>query len=101
MDFWIFVVVCRRLTTRQVFTQLISNLKLELVVVINVLEHIVYSCLEVLDLAVILSQTFPSICDQFLHLLLLRSQIVYQKPKIGIDFIETPQVLIHLIGLLP
>ena len=71
----------------------------ELLKVVDVSGHVVNWSFEILNFSFVRWNLRTGFLDQLGHLFLARAQVVDQVAQISIDFIESFQALVHLVGV--
>ena len=66
--------------------------------VINRLNHVVNCVLEPLYIKFILANSVPVARDDLSHLVLACSEVRHREPKLAVDHVERPQLVVHFVS---
>jgi hypothetical protein len=80
-----------------IFIQTIVNCKLELTKVVDILDYPVDSCLEALDVVLVVPDLLSALAVELLDLLLLISELIHYKTKLQVDCVIPSQRSVHLV----
>lgn len=98
LDLWVDINALRLLVL-DVFDQVLVHGNLQGVVFVDVLDHAVYSVLEVVDVHPVVANEVSVLHNHLLHGLLTGAEIVNHETKLGIDRVILPQFFVHLVRL--
>lgn len=77
--------------------EFLSDELLQFLWVVNRLNHVVNRVLKPLDVELILANSVPVPRYHFSHLILSGSQVRHCKPELAVDYVERPQLIVHLV----
>ena len=80
-----------------IFIQTIVNCKLELTKVVDILDYPIDSCLEALDVVLVVPDLLSALAVELLDLLLLISELIHYKAKLQVDGVVPSQRSVHLV----